>query len=73
MVPTQGEGRVSSAGSGGVASMRGGLICIYRQDLLSDAVFGGEGALMWQSNFFKWLNLCLALCFFSSLVFKQEL
>lgn len=50
MVPTQGEARVSSAGSGGVASMRGVFICIYRQGLLSDAVFRG---LMWRNNFFK--------------------
>lgn len=50
MEPTQGEARVFSAGSGGVASMRGGFICIYRQGLLSDAVFRG---LMWRNNFFK--------------------
>lgn len=44
MGPTQGEGRVSSAGSGRVAPVRGGFICIYRQDLLSDAVLGGGGS-----------------------------
>lgn len=51
MVPRQGEGRVSSAGSGGVASIRGGFICIYRQDLLSDAVLGGGWGSCGRINF----------------------